>query len=93
MRMSEARIGKLAKKIGRELAMRGAVKSPTGPAPIADVVSRVMKIDQRTEEEIEAEARAFLARQRTLPPPSTGEYQAAFVQAKRAAAARRGFKT
>lgn len=92
MQMSEARIRSLAKKMAREMAMRGAVKSVTSPDAIADVIAKTMIRDQQIEEQIEAEARAMLAKQRNLPPPGTGQYQAAFLQAKKAVAARKGIK-
>ncbi len=91
MRLSEARIRKLAKAMVREMTSRGAIKTQAGPGNAADVIAKTLIIDQRLEEHIESEARAMLERQRNLPPPGTGEYQAAFQQAKRQIASRRGF--
>lgn len=91
MRLSEARIRKLTKKIAREMITRRAVKSPLGADALADAISRTMMKDQKMEEEIEAQAREMISRQRNLPPPGSGEYQAAFQQMKRAIAIRRGF--
>jgi len=92
MKMSETRIRKLAKAMAREMTTRGAVKCMTGADQIADVIGKIMVQDQRIEEEIEGQAREMLSRQPSLPPEGTGEYFAAFQQAKRAIAIRKGFK-
>ncbi len=91
MKLSDQRIRKLSKAMAKQMIQRGAVKT-SFPDNIASAISRVMTIDQKLNEELEQEARATLSRQRNLPPPGTGEYNAAFQQAKRAAAMKRGIK-
>jgi hypothetical protein len=90
--MSDARIRKLAKAMGREMALKGAVKVAGMSTIVGDVISKAMITDQEFEEQIEGEAREMLSRQRNLPPPGTGQYEAAFQQAKRVAAGKRGIK-
>ncbi len=91
MRLSESRLRQLSKKIAKDLMSSGAVRATGGVDDLTEYVSRAMMLDQKAEADIEAEARQFLARQRNLPPPGTGEYQAAFSQAKRNFAQRKGF--
>ncbi len=90
MRLSENRIRHLAREIAERLVAKGAVEASRGKADLATLAARVLNLDQKLEEEIDREAREQLSRQRTLPPPGTGEYQAAYDQARRRAAARRG---
>ena len=92
MRLSEKRIRALSKKMAAEMLRRGAVESSAGTDDLAFVIAKAMMFDQRAESQIEEEARAMLSRQKTLPPPGTGEYQAAFQQAKKTIANRKGFK-
>ena len=91
MRLSEARIRHLSKRIAREMQSTGAARSSGGSDDLAFLVGKVLMRDQRAEAQIEAEARQMLAKQKRLPPPGTGEYQAAFQQAKQTIAARKGF--
>ncbi len=90
MKLSENRIRHLSRQIAEKLIATEAVQTSRGEADLALLVTRVLNLDQKLEEEIDREAREHLARQRTLPPPGTGEYQAAYEQARRRAATRRG---
>jgi hypothetical protein len=90
--MSEARLNKLAKAMAREILGKGHAKVAAGLDGLSDLIARELKIDQRIETEIEQEARALIAKNRNLPPPGTGEYQAALTQARQTVAIRRGFK-
>ncbi len=92
MRLSEKRIRQLSKKIARDMMMKGSVKCNKGPGQVADVVARVLLEQRDVEEAIEREARELVSRQKNLPPPGTGEYQAAYQKAKQQVAARRGIK-
>lgn len=91
MRLSDKRIKKLAKTMASTMVARGVVKLSGSESALAEAVSRTLMLDQKLEGDIEEEARAFVARQRNLPPPGTGEYAAAFSNAKRAIAHRKGF--
>ena len=90
MRLSENRIRGLAKKMAAEMIARGAAEHAHSERALADVIAKVLASDQDLETRIEAEARELLSRQKNLPPPGTGQYQAAFDQAKKAVAARKG---
>lgn len=90
MKLSDARIRKLSKAMAREMMRRGAISAATPDDP-ATVIAKAMIGQAQIEDAIEAEARGMVARQRNLVP-GTGEYQAAFQQARRAAAAKRGLK-
>ncbi|CAN5403616.1 hypothetical protein BH09SUM1_BH09SUM1_17570 [soil metagenome] len=91
MRLSEPRLRALSKKMAREMSSKGVVRVPSGETGIADLLAKVLTLDQQKEIDIEEEARALVSKQRNLPPPGSGEYQAAFQQAKRAIAVRKGF--
>lgn len=73
------------------MVLKGAVKAAAGADDLASAIAQVINRDLAVEEQIEMEARQMLSKNRNLPPPGTGEYQAAFTQAKQAAARRRGF--
>lgn len=92
MKLSEIRIRKLAKEIAAAMIKAGAVKAAMGSAgrdAVADSIAKVMITDQRLDEQIEEEARAMVAKQRNLVP-GTGEYKAAFDQARKTVMIRRG---
>jgi len=89
--MSEARIDKLAKVMARTILSKGYAQMTAGPDGLADLIARELKIDQRTEAEIEAEAHAMLAKNKSLPPRGTPQYNAALTQMKQAIAIRRGY--
>ncbi|MBI1289848.1 hypothetical protein GC173_01205 [bacterium] len=89
--MSEPRIDKLAKAMARVILTKGYAKMTAGPDGLADLIARELKIDQRVEAEIEAEAHAQLAKNKSLPPRGTGQYQAALTQMKQAIAVRKGY--
>jgi hypothetical protein len=91
--MSEARIAALARRMAKEMLRRGAVKCAGGEATLGTLLARAIIAEQAIEEQIDNEARALLARQPRLPPPGTGEYQAAFIQTRRQLASRRGRAT
>lgn len=90
MRLSESRTRALSKQVARELVQRGAVVLKSPEYALADLITRVLNNDQNIESQIEAEAREAISRHKNLPPPGSGEYQAAFERARKAAAARRG---
>lgn len=90
MRLSDQRIQNLARRMAREMTARNAVEAKGGAENLAGFIARFLAYDQMKEEEIEREAREFIARQKTLPPPGSGEYEAAFRNAKRQMAARKG---
>lgn len=89
MKLSEKRIRSLAKKIGGEMIAKGLVVG--SEADVANAIAKSIQTDQERELAIEDEAKALLSRQRSLPPPGSGEYQAALQQAKRQIAMKKGF--
>lgn len=88
--MSDQRIQMLARKMARQMTAHNAVEARGGADDLAGFIARFLAYDQLKEEQIEKEAREFIARQRTLPPPGSGEYEAAFRNAKRRIAAKKG---
>lgn len=90
MKLSEKRIRHLAVQIADKLLETRSVEAARGKHDLATLAAKVLNLDQRLESEIDEEARAMLARQPSLPPPGTGEYEAAYEQARRRAAMRRG---
>jgi hypothetical protein len=92
MRLTDSRIRALSKALAREMVARGIVELKSPEYALADLISRIMIADQELESVLEVEARQEVSKQRNLPPPGTGEYQAAFERAKRSAAAKRGMK-
>lgn len=91
MRWSEGRIRAVAGQAAEQMHTRGAVKAKAGKGDLAAFIREVMMKDREQEEAIEEEARKFLTTIKSLPPPGTGEYQAAFQKAKEMIARRRGF--
>ena len=89
MKLSEKRIRTLVRKIAGEMIAKGLVVG--SEADVANALAKTIQVDQEREEAIEDEAKALIARQRNLPPPGTGEYQAALAQAKRQIAMKKGF--
>ncbi|MCC7391800.1 DUF507 family protein [Candidatus Sumerlaeota bacterium] len=92
MRLSDARIRALSRSIAKEMIARGVVEMKAPEHTLADLITRVFQEDQDLDSVLDAEARAAVARQKSLPPPGSGEYQAAFAREKKAAAAKRGLK-
>jgi len=90
MRLSESRVRALAKRMAAEMIARGAVEHARGERALSDAIANVLLNDQELETRIEAEAREMLSKQKNLPPPGTGQYQAAFDQAKKLIASRKG---
>lgn len=89
MKLSEKRIRTLARKIAGEMVAKGLVAG--SETDVANAIANTIQADQERESSIEEEARQLLSRQRSLPPPGSGEYQAALQQAKRQIAQRKGF--
>jgi hypothetical protein len=92
MGFSEARTQKLAKRIARDMIARRAVRLTGGEFALADVIGRTLSDDQEAESAIEVEAREQLAKRKNIGPPGSGDYNAAFSQAKASIARRKGFK-
>jgi hypothetical protein len=90
MRLSDDRIKILAHRMARQMVARGAVRPHTSTDDLALFLARFLAYDQLKEQEIEKEAREFIARQHTLPPPGSGEYEAAFRNAKTQIAQNKG---
>lgn len=90
MRLSDKRIEHLAWKMAKKMVAHKAVEPHSGTQDLAQFIARFLAYDQMKEQQIEEEAREFIARQRTLPPPGTGEYEAAFNEAKRRIARNKG---
>ncbi|MCC5875707.1 MAG: DUF507 family protein [Candidatus Sumerlaeia bacterium] len=90
MRLSNDRIQNLARRMAKQMASRGAVAPRNGPDDLALFLARFLAYDQMKMEEVEKEAREFIARQRTLPPPGSGEYEAAFRNAREQIARKKG---
>ncbi|MCC6546258.1 DUF507 family protein [Candidatus Sumerlaeota bacterium] len=92
MRLSNDRIRALSRAVAKEMLARGVVELKGPEYALADLIARVLQEDQDLDSVLDAEARAAVARQKSLPPPGSGEYQAAFAREKKAAAAKRGLK-
>lgn len=90
MRLSNDRIQNIARKMAKKMTARGVVIPRGGKDDLALFLARFLAYDQMKEAEIEKEAREFIARQRTLPPPGSGEYEAAFRNAKEQIARKKG---
>jgi len=91
MRLSEDRIHHLARRMADEMIARGAVDPAVRPQNLASLIAQVIINDLLVEDEIDAETRRRLESYRNLPPPGTGQYEAAFIKEKREVAARRGY--
>ena len=91
MRLSEDRIQDIAKKIADDLIDRNAVDPKAGRRNLATLVAQVMINDLSLEDKIDEETRARLARQKNLPPPGTGQYEAMFLKVKEQIAREKGW--
>jgi hypothetical protein len=90
MRLSEERIRFIAKQAARRMIEEGAVEPGVGELNLRTLIAQVLISDMQVEEQIDAQARESVARQRRLVE-GTPEYEAAFQQAKAAIAAKRGY--
>lgn len=77
--------------MAQEMVDSGTVEASGGVGAVASLIAQTLISDLRIEDEIDAEARERLLRQRHLPPEGSGEYEAMFLREKEAVAARRGW--
>lgn len=91
MRLSENRVRSLAFRMAKRMLDEGAVDPAIGTQNLSSLIAQVLINDLRVEDEIDEEARARVSKYPRLPPPGSGEYEAAFQNEKRAVAKRRGY--
>jgi hypothetical protein len=90
MRLSESRVQKIINDAMERLDDEGVAKFRGPLARIRTELERVVLADLKIDDEVEREAKQFIARMQRRPPEGSAEYDAMLLKKKEELAARRG---
>ena len=90
MRLSESRVQKIINDAMERLDDEKIAKFRGPLARIRTELERVVLADLKIDEDVEREAKQFIARMQNKPPEGSAEYDAILLRKKEELAARRG---